>query len=89
MNDEDPQATFPGQCANCGAQLPSDQPADNRYCARCSAAWRRGAADEPPITVPGQCANCGAQLPSDQPADNRYCEKCSAAWRQGAGARRQ
>jgi hypothetical protein len=82
------QTTVPGQCANFGAQLPSDQPADNRYCATCSAAWRRGTADDPPGTGPSRCANFGAQLPSDQPADNRYCATCSAAWRRGTAARK-
>jgi DNA-directed RNA polymerase subunit RPC12/RpoP len=81
MKDEDQHTTAPGHCANCGAQLPPDQPADNRSCQRCSAAWRRGPGDDQPPTVPGDCANCGAQLPPDQPADNRYCERCSAAWR--------
>jgi DNA-directed RNA polymerase subunit RPC12/RpoP len=87
MQYDEPQTTVPGHCANCGAQLPPDQPADNRYCATCSAAWRQGAAEDPPMTVPGDCANCGAQLPPDQPADNRYCATCSAAWRRGTAER--
>ena len=86
-----------GQCANCGAPLPSDQPADNRYCGKCAAAWQRGPTageqsatveDDSTRTKRGQCANCGAPLPSDQPADNRYCGKCAAAWQRGPTARK-
>jgi DNA-directed RNA polymerase subunit RPC12/RpoP len=66
----------PSNCANCGAPLPPDQPADHNYCERCSAAWHRETAD----AVTGICANCGTPLPSDQPAGHSYCEKCSAAW---------
>jgi AcrR family transcriptional regulator len=39
-----PPMTDPGHCANCGTPLPPGQPADSRYCARCTAAWRRGPA---------------------------------------------
>jgi len=88
--------TDPGHCANCGAPLPPGQPADSRYCAKCTAAyWRGAAAREQPDPVeddatrsnPGHCANCGALLPRDQPADSRYCAKCTAAWRRGPAAR--
>jgi hypothetical protein len=30
------------RCANCKAELPSDYPAENRYCAKCTAAWQKG-----------------------------------------------
>jgi hypothetical protein len=52
MKDEDQHTTAPGHCANCGAQLPPDQPADNRYCERCSAAWRRETACENGLLSP-------------------------------------
>jgi predicted RNA-binding Zn-ribbon protein involved in translation (DUF1610 family) len=89
--------TESGQCANCGASLSQDRPADSRYCASCAAAYWRGAAarkqlapseDEGTRTAPGQCANCGTPLPSDQPADSRYCAKCTAAWQRDPAARR-
>jgi hypothetical protein len=88
MKDEVQHTTAPGRCANCAAKLPPNHPADNRYCETCSAAWRRGPADDRPVTVSRDCANCGVQLPPDQPADNRYCERCSAAWRRGTGVRK-
>jgi predicted RNA-binding Zn-ribbon protein involved in translation (DUF1610 family) len=87
-----------GQCANCGAPLPPDQPADHRYCAKCAAAWKRGNAareqgapveDDAAPAVAAKCANCGAPLPPDQPADHRYCAKCAAAWQGGGKAARE
>lgn len=30
------------RCANCKAELPSDYPAENHYCAKCTAAWQKG-----------------------------------------------
>jgi hypothetical protein len=30
------------KCANCKAELPSGYPAENRYCAKCTAAWQKG-----------------------------------------------
>lgn len=88
----------PGQCANCGAPLPPDQPAGHGYCENCAAAWHRG--NIPPEhrapveeavtrTVSGQCANCGAPLPPDQPAGHHYCEKCAAAWHRGNAPRQK
>lgn len=73
----------PGNCANCGAMLPSDQPVGHNYCEKCSATWQQGNAD----AVTGNCANCGAMLPSDQPAGHNYCERCSAAWQRGKALR--
>ena len=32
----------PRHCANCRASLPPDWPSDNRYCAKCNAAWQKG-----------------------------------------------
>ena len=83
---EDPAMADPGHCANpaCGAQLPTDQPAGNRYCATCTAAYLRGAAAQ---TDPGCCANCGAPLPPGQNAESRFCAKCTAAWQRGPTAR--
>jgi predicted RNA-binding Zn-ribbon protein involved in translation (DUF1610 family) len=88
----------PGHCANpaCGAQLSPDQPAGNRYCATCTAAYLRGAAAQQqpgPVdegaaqTDPGHCANCGTPLPPGQSAESRYCAKCTAAWQRGPTAR--
>jgi hypothetical protein len=42
--EEDPTMTVTSRCANCEAPLPPDQPADNQYCAKCTAAWQRGRA---------------------------------------------
>jgi hypothetical protein len=87
--------TEPRQCANCKASLPADYPADNRYCAACTAKWQRGPAtqkrtgtfaDEAAQTVAGHCANCKAPLPPDHPADNPYCASCSARWWAGRAA---
>jgi predicted RNA-binding Zn-ribbon protein involved in translation (DUF1610 family) len=86
----------PGQCANCAAPLPPDQPAGHDYCEKCAAAWQRGnarrdqhAAVEDDVTraVSGQCANCGAPLPPDQPAGHHYCARCAAAWQRGNAPR--
>lgn len=77
-------------CVNCGAALPSDQPAGLHYCQKCAAAWQRGndpqeqtGASGDTRAEPGRCANCGAELPADQPAGHHYCEKCAAAWQRG------
>jgi hypothetical protein len=88
----------PRRCANCTAPLPPDHPADNHYCAECTAKWQRAPAtqnradapeDDSTQTVPGQCPNCKAPLPPDHPADNPYCAKCSAHWWAGRAAREQ
>jgi hypothetical protein len=88
----------PRQCANCTAPLPPDHPADNHYCAECTAKWQRAPAtqnwadaaeDDATQTVPGQCPNCKAPLPPDHPADNPYCARCSAHWWAGRAAREQ
>ena len=86
----------PGQCANCGAPLPPDQPAGHDYCEKCAAAWHRGNVSQEPRTLgekggtrtgPDHCANCGTPLPPDQPAGHHYCETCAAAWQRGNPSR--
>jgi predicted amidophosphoribosyltransferase len=88
----------PRLCANCGTPLPPDHPADNRYCAECTAKWQRAPATQKwgdpdeydaTQTAPGQCPNCGASLPPDHPAGNPYCARCSAHWWAGRAAREQ
>ena len=76
--------TVASHCGNCKAPLPPDQPADNRYCGTCTAAWQGGPTTSP---VAGTCANCKTPLPTDQPTDNRYCAKCTAAWQRGQSTR--
>jgi hypothetical protein len=78
----------PGQCLNCRAALPADQPQDHGYCETCAAAWQKGNPPHDQVvgdaeSVSGRCANCGAALPADQPQDHGYCETCAAAWQKG------
>lgn len=79
----------PRLCRNCHAELPTDQPPEDRYCADCAAAW---GANQPTASAPtvGEsprvCANCGSPLPITHPTGHTYCDKCAAAWQRGGAA---
>jgi hypothetical protein len=84
----------PGNCANCGATLPADQPPGHGYCVKCAAAWQRGNGPKrqgdrqgETESVSTHCTNCGITLPTDQPAGHNYCSTCAAAWHKGRPSR--